>query len=183
MKNIGEILTKYGSDKNTDHSYGKIYHDLLSKNRRSIFTVLEIGIKDGASLRAWAEYFPNALIYGIDIELHSVLSIVENDSPRIIVYKCDGTDVLDIIDVFGHGENRTLFDLIIDDGSHYAFDQKKSFNILREYLTGKGIYVIEDIVEEEKMLKDLEFCKEFSIFDLRKESALRHDILMVYKNG
>ena len=35
--------------------------------------------------------------------------------------------------------------IIIDDGSHRPFDQIATFNILFPALTGKGIYVIEDI--------------------------------------
>lgn len=47
-------------------SYLDIYARYLSQLRDKELSVLEIGVKDGASLRMWRSYFSNARIYGVD---------------------------------------------------------------------------------------------------------------------
>jgi hypothetical protein len=36
------------------------------------------------------------------------------------------------------------FDIIIDDGLHHPDAQRRTFAVLRPYLTARGVYVIED---------------------------------------
>ena len=71
---LNALAQKYGTDKtNKDHSYKgvtylDIYHRYMSSKRLEVKTFIEIGVKNGASLRMWKDYFPNATIYGIDID-------------------------------------------------------------------------------------------------------------------
>ena len=44
--------------------YWRHFRDL----REDVRNVLEIGVQSGRSLRMWEEFFPNATIYGLDID-------------------------------------------------------------------------------------------------------------------
>ena len=71
------------------------------------YKVLEIGIYRGASLQMWRDYFPNAEIFGLDIEE------VHVPGPRIQTIRGDQSDADSLAEVGRHGP----FDLIVDDGS------------------------------------------------------------------
>ena len=82
---LESLMDKYGSDKGTQgHYYADIYDVLLYNYKYDKnFKMLEIGIgtlentesnmkfkesyKQGASLRAWGEYFSNGEVYGLDV--------------------------------------------------------------------------------------------------------------------
>lgn len=139
MTDLCKLAINYGTDKvpKLGHTYTPYYHGLFKNRRESVKKVLEIGILSGASLFMWRDYFPNAEIYGIDIQA------IELDSPRIHCFKYDQTDAKQLqsfIDTAGDN-----FDLIVDDGSHRSNDQIFTANFLRKYLSSVGIYVIEDV--------------------------------------
>lgn len=156
-----EIFEKYGSDKcpSIFHSYSSVYYDILKDHKDSIKNILEIGIGNfrlmspivgskyiaGASLRSWAEFFPNANVFGCDIDKTVLFS-----EPRINCYYTDQskeTELLKTISDIGVSE----FDLIIDDGSHIVEHMLLSLKVLHKFLSTGGIYIIEDI-----QLKDLQ---------------------------
>lgn len=145
-----DVLARiYGTDKSSKfHGYAKWYEQHLSARRKSVRSVLEIGIggitshagyeteAGGQSLRLWQHYFPNAHIVGIDIE-HKVVK-----GPRISVEQGSQDDVqflAHIADRFGP------FDLIVDDGSHIGRHVRASFDALFEHVKPGGTYVIEDL--------------------------------------
>ncbi len=94
------LCDQYGSDKGslTDanqsyswsaHSYADYYTQIFSHCRNSVNKVFECGLgtnnpnllssmgingKPGASLRVWRDYFPNAQIYGADIDTEILFS-------------------------------------------------------------------------------------------------------------
>ena len=57
---------KFKSDK-LDHNYTYIYFSYFEKLKNEKLNILEIGVADGKSIRAWSDYFPNSTIIGIDI--------------------------------------------------------------------------------------------------------------------
>ena len=67
-----DLLTKlaqvYETDKWGVHAYTPYYHELFNSKRNWVYNLLEIGVLNGASLRMWRDFFPNAQILGIDIE-------------------------------------------------------------------------------------------------------------------
>ena len=83
---LTELMNFYGSDKggkNNHHNYSKYYSQIFYNKKNKIKNFLEIGLgtnntelasnmgengKPLASLRAWRDYFPNAQIYGGDID-------------------------------------------------------------------------------------------------------------------
>src|SRR4051812_6007167 len=57
-----------GTDKSSlANDYLRHYERIFAPWRERTFTLLEIGIAQGASLRLWRDYFPHADIVAIDI--------------------------------------------------------------------------------------------------------------------
>ena len=162
---ISILCDKYGSDKGSigdkssayrwfAHTYADFYFNLFSHCRLNVGAVFECGLgtnnpdlnssmgtqgKPGASLRVWKDYFPNAKIYGADID-RSIL--FEED--RIKTFYVDQTNSSDIVkmwDLIG-GQK---FEIIIDDGLHTFEAGITLFEESFENLTSTGIYVIEDV--------------------------------------
>lgn len=163
---LGFILNKNGSDKSTVHSYDVVYEKEFDKMRYEKLNILEIGCLNGSSLRSWEEYFPNSIVYGIDI------NNVEINSERIIFRKLDGTDEKEIEKIFSN----TLFDIVIDDASHNICDQIKSHKIFSKKLNKNGLYFIEDIQNFEEASKN-EYFKEWKKIDHRTVKGRYDDVI------
>lgn len=99
--------------------------------------------RPGASLRGWRELFPNAHIYGADIDRDILFE--EN---RIKTFYCDQLNSVAIRDLWSRPVFQRGCDIIIDDGLH-TFEGNTSFlDGSLEYLRPDGVYVIEDIENE-----------------------------------
>lgn len=152
---LHEILYTHGTDK---VNYSVLYHALFEARRMSIGSILEIGIgtlepeahssmvgwardgyRQGASLRVWKEYFPNAAIYGWDVQPDTQFT-----EPGIKTFLCDSTDSIQVAECIRAMEV-SEFDLVIDDGSHLPQDQLATLENVLPYVCDGGIYVIEDI--------------------------------------
>jgi hypothetical protein len=97
--------------------------------------------KPGASLRGWAELFPNSYIYGADIDER----ILFNDN-RIRTYYCDQTSQDSIRELWNNINDVDKFDIIIDDGLHKFYPNVNFFENSIHKLKYGGYYIIEDIV-------------------------------------
>ncbi|MHA1342372.1 MAG: hypothetical protein ACTSQG_00165 [Promethearchaeota archaeon] len=127
-----QIFEKYDTDKAIN--YSKAYNNHLTPIRKDIKLIFEIGVNRGGSVRAWKEFFPNALIVGIDIDPQTYF-----EEERIRIEIGSGTDkdfMTALIKKYGEP------DIIIDDGSHFSSDIKASFALL--YDSVKTCYIIED---------------------------------------
>lgn len=136
---LNDIGLKHNTDKATFHKYLDFYEKHLP-DRDFSGRLLEIGVMDGASMKMWREYYPNAEIVGIDIK---DMEFMHNDywqvPDSVKLVNCDGTDPRQT-------EPLGMFDIIIDDGSHYTADQQKSFEqLFYNQLTPGGLYILEDL--------------------------------------
>lgn len=134
--NLPQLALIYGTDKWGSHWYAAHYAQHFRHLRRKKFTLLEIGIAGGASMRMWRRYFPNAKIVGLDIVDASPLR-----AERISIYRGDQADeevLRRIVTEVGRP------DIVIDDGSHMNRHVIKSFEVLFPLLADDGIYVVED---------------------------------------
>lgn len=160
-----ELFYKYGSDKCPQifHSYSESYYELLKDHKIDYKEILEIGIgtneimvpivgnryQIGSSLRAWRDFFPNATVYGLDIDTR-----VFFESENIICLYTDQSKseslekTINEIRTIKKNSN-ILFDLIVDDGSHLIHHMMTTFNCLFKYVRPGGIYIIEDIKKNE----------------------------------
>ena len=166
---LQEIGERTGTDKATYHKYCDFYQKNLPKRSFS-GRLLEIGVFEGASLAMWREYYPKAEIIGIDNIDKSHLSI-----EGVTILKMDATDAK-ALDQLG------MFDIIIDDASHYTADQQATFEQLYvNQLHNNGFYVMEDlhtslmptyINSERTTLEYLEYALlEFNLFTLDPKVA------------
>lgn len=124
--------------------YSFVYDLLLRDRRNKVKNVLEIGVLKGDSLRMWEEYFPKAMIYGID--LHTYPQYPDGKwTDRIQTFEVDQSKPEELMKVML--DICHPLDFISDDGSHKTEDQIVSLKFLLPYLADDGIYVIEDIYE------------------------------------
>ena len=66
---LNDLAVRYNTDKRIGiHSYVKWYEALFAPRRWQQLNMLEIGVQTGASIKMWADYFPNARLVGIDID-------------------------------------------------------------------------------------------------------------------
>jgi cephalosporin hydroxylase len=186
---FSEVLTKYsnmythlGTDKIYTHSYGDVYDSLFLEFKDKTPTVLEIGIDGGYALKAYSEYFENSKIYGIDIRDNISADIKNNTNIQL----CFG-DAKDskIINTFPYA-----YDIIIEDASHTLDDQIQHFKDYSKYVRKGGIYIIEDVHQDnyERVLKETrEYAKNnnFTVkeYDLRNIKNRFDDILIVFRKN
>ena len=175
---LDSISNKYKLDKNISsgcHNYIPGYTNLFENIRYNVKHILEIGIgsiengqmggivhtgyKTGNSLKCWSEYFPNALIYGLDIFEHKELN-----TSKITTFVADQSNEKDLQNVMNIINCEV--DIIIDDGSHLGEHQAFSFMFLNKFLSKNGIYVIEDVQPQniEKFITLSIFPNDFQIF-------------------
>jgi len=155
------VMTKYGSDKGRLNYYTPIYSALFKDRCNEPVRIFELGLgtnntelpsnmgpygAPGASLRGWRELFPNARVYGADVD-RSIL--FEED--RIKTFYCNQLDQSSIRDLWSNPGLNEGADILIEDGLH-TLEANISFleGSLRHLRPG-GIYVTEDI-----MLNDVE---------------------------
>lgn len=132
------IFCSKGTDKAIPHTYHRIYSALF-KDLTSVKDILEIGIYQGASLRAWSEIFPNSKIVGLDIDT----TYFVNDE-RIKSFWADQNSKESFKNVFDQLENPS-YNLILDDGYHGWHETYNTFQVCLEKLKIGGWYIIEDI--------------------------------------
>jgi cephalosporin hydroxylase len=114
--------------------YLKIFEPL--KNGK--LKILEVGIFRGGFLLWMEDYFKDAEITGIDI---NILPDIKKE--RIKMLLCDQNDSNELNRI---GQTIGKFDIIIDDGSHRYEETKNTFKNLFPYLKDGGMYIIEDFV-------------------------------------
>ena len=133
----------YGTDKITSHSYGELYSNALSNYSKHV--VLEIGYYSGSSMVVWSEFFPESIIYGIDISLDKLS--FGKELPNIKHYLLDGTIDNAPEKLNELKGNNDKYDIIIEDASHTPESQVKTFELFGPTLNKGGVYIIEDINE------------------------------------
>lgn len=158
MDTLSKLGLKYGTDKIGKHNYLPLYYAMFNNKKNKIKKVLEIGVGEGLGLRMFRDFFPNAMIYGAEIEDNRIF--IED---RIKTIKCDQTEVKDLrrlLKIIG-----TDIDIVIDDGSHIPDDQVFTCVNMMPFLNKKTIYIIED-VSDPNILDQLNFYYESKMIKL-----------------
>ena len=141
---LNDLGIKYKTDKvDGAHSFaGKSYLDIYDlyfrELRRKEITMLEIGIKEGASLRTFRDYFSKGRIIGLDINPETFLK-----EKGIKTYIGSQSSEKVINNIFN--ENPTI-NIVLDDGSHINELTLASFNLIFNKVSKGGYYIIEDMV-------------------------------------
>jgi hypothetical protein len=143
---LTRLANKYKTDKGTlphdpasgwmeyTHNYCDFYESMLAPMRLSAKRVLEIGVWHGASLKMWRDYFPNAHIYGMDVE-----DCKQYDEERVTTLVGDQAKREHLRGLPTH------LDLIVDDGGHSMEQQQVSLAALFPHVKPGGYYILEDL--------------------------------------
>ncbi len=154
MQRLTKLALKYGTDKCPPMQSFTPYYSRLFRGLK-VRSLLEIGIgfpgtmqhmkeyQIGASLRMWRDYFPEAMIWGADIRPETL--IVDDRIGTVFCDQSSKESLLKMIKAIGKQ------DVIIDDGSHKTEHQILSAKVLLPYTK---LYVIEDVKEPDKILKE-----------------------------
>lgn len=127
------------TDKDTVHSYLDFYEREFTG--KSVNNFLEIGIWRGGSLELWNKYFPEANIYGVDINPPCEKGIYG----KVHVVKADAYQY-SFVSEFPNN----YFDIIIDDGPHTIESQILAVVLYYPKLAYGGRMYIEDIQSEDQ---------------------------------
>lgn len=119
------------------HNYLPHYWMHFRDIRHEVSTVIEIGLQRDHSIRMWEEFFPNATIYGIDIDPRCQ-QFAGGRRKVLIGDQGDAAFLRRVIEQTGSP------DIVIDDGSHRVAHQLTTFNLLFPALASHGVYVVED---------------------------------------
>lgn len=141
-----ELDPKYGTDKGGPKSYIDEYYENKFLNfRDKEITLVEIGVRSGASLCLWKNYFSKkAKIYGIDNLNDKNIHNIPVNSEWIF-----GDNVEYIV---GDGYDDTIrdkiignIDILIDDGPHTFESHLKLLDKYIPKMKRGGVIIIEDI--------------------------------------
>ena len=139
-EHTGEGILKWSN-------YGDIYDKHFAPYRDQQINILEIGVLKGGSMRIWEKYFPKANIFGVDIDEECL----QYQSDRTKIFIGDQSDVSFLRNVKA---KIPRVDILIDDGSHRAKDQKATFEEMYYHVRKPGVYLIEDIEQNYWKNKD-----------------------------
>ena len=171
---LNDLAIKHNTDKASFcHNYCPIYESLFGRWRHQVMSILEIGISEGASLRMWAEYFPSAIISGIDLEEFNQNHRGVLDE-RVFTYVADQSKRMELLNIIGKGQS--FFDIIIDDGSHDQEHQIISLTTLYPFLKIGGIYVIEDCEFPERIKP---FLQSYNYYTSTAKSEIGNSNLII----
>ncbi len=140
-----KINPNYGTDKGEPKSYiDEYYEENFKKYREKEITLVEIGVRSGASLKLWSEYFSKeSKIYGLD-NLHdkNVHSVPINE---------EWTSAKNVEYIIGDAYSENIcnkiekIDILIDDGPHTLESHVKLLELYLPKMNTGGVIVIEDI--------------------------------------
>ena len=149
---LDELARRYGTDKSAapnQHAYTPIYERYFTHLRDEPITLVEYGVggydaagkpcptAGGASLRMWADWFPNATIIGVD----NCPKILDFEGRNIHIWLGDQADP-NVADALA--EQFGPFDVVIDDASHLSRLTIATFKATWRHIKPGGFYVCED---------------------------------------
>ena len=107
MEDLDSIGLKNTPSK-IQHNYLTLMDFHFTPRRNSASKILEIGVQTDRSVKMWEDYFPNAEIYGLDIDP----KCKQYEKNRVKIVIGDQNNINDL------SKLPNDFDVIIDDGSH-----------------------------------------------------------------
>jgi len=151
FKTLDELLYFYGSDKSnifkknnlSGHGFSKFYSYHLNNLKKKKIRILEIGSFSGASAAAFSKYFDQSTIFCFDINISNFVY----SSKNIHVFGLDINNINSVNKALKKIKSLSkveMFDVIVDDGSHYLSDILFSLKTFFKLVNKGGFYIIED---------------------------------------
>jgi hypothetical protein len=203
---LARLCDEHGSDKGTlrldghpypwpAHTKTDYYSYLFSHCRDAVQRVFECGLgtnnpnlpssmgvsgRPGASLRVWRDYFPNAEVFGADIDAD--IQFTEDRIKTFFINQLDPKS----IHAFWEEVDENEFDFMLDDGLHTFEAGSTLFVHSISKMKNSGIYIIEDVVPWDLLLykeffADKGFLVEF-VNLYRPNTPLSDNSLVVVRN-
>jgi hypothetical protein len=124
----------------------------------------------------WREYFPNARIFGLDVDPAYIFQ--DHRISTHIVDCNDGSLLRSFANDWGP------FDLIVDDGPHDPRAQITALLNLWQFVAPGGYYVIEDILADQ-YFNIMNYYSYFpgNVHDFRHISNIRNDVMLTLAKG
>jgi len=167
------------TDKHTGHAYiESFYQDFFDTYRDKELNILEIGIREGDSLRLWEKAFPKSNVYGVDNNNSKKFKDVISERIEVTFGDAYTNEIVDSL---------PSFDIIIDDGPHTLESQIKCLELYLSKLNDDGVILIEDIQKYEyievleETYKKLGGDKEVEFYDMRSIKNRYDDIIIVFR--
>lgn len=182
-ESLEQIHRRTGGDKGTVHSYLEAYEELLSPYRFKDGNVLEVGVFRGESMRMWEQYFPAAVVYGIDLcdqplGLADLRPMLAECAHRIVFM--DAANPVEVERNFGG----MRFNVIIEDAGHHPDQQLAIYRNFRDKLAPGGVYIIEDIADLDStraVFEGMDPTRTVTIIDRRAVKGRFDDVLVVVR--
>ena len=140
MGQLEQIGFAAGTDKSSiEHGFLDFYEASFKDLRGDSFTLLEIGVLFGQSLKTWADYSSKATVVGIDIADRDLKVKLPSNAHR----RFGDASRLEVLDevVREFGAPR----IVVDDGSHLWHHQIETLRYLWPRVLPGGAFVMEDI--------------------------------------
>lgn len=118
------------------HGYLPVYARYFEHKREEVKSFLEIGLQTPNSINMWAEYFPNAEIYGADIDPSN--KYFETDRIKVFIGDQGDEDFLKSLP--------NNLDIVIEDGSHLPQHMILAPKTLFPKMKDGGFFAVEDMI-------------------------------------
>jgi hypothetical protein len=144
---LADLIDNNRTNINTHYSYLDTFQLLFSNKKETTSNVLEIGTSCGmcGSIKLWHDYFPNAIVYGLDdIKIEYIFPDIKEKDKIVINTPVDSHDPGFIKTNFS--DNNIKFDIILD--TLITEDLAKKLTVLDLYLPllkENGILILENI--------------------------------------
>lgn len=180
-RNVNGFEAPGGTDKQTIHSYGPVYEQLLCPLANSNCTILEVGIQLGGSMLLWHDLLPNSFVIGVDIEKAydpSIPERMEADRYKFLIENAYCFETINKIKEIA----KDGIDVIIDDGPHTLKSQEQFLELYLPLLKKGGVAIIEDIQDPSWMpslLSRVPSGMRAEEVDIRSKKGRYDDLMLV----
>jgi hypothetical protein len=184
-RNINGFEALGGTDKQTIHSYGPVYEQLLRPLTDINCTILEVGIQLGGSMLLWHDLLPNSFVIGVDIEKAYDISIperMETDRYKFFIENAYCLETIDKIKAIA----KDGIDVAIDDGPHTLESKEQFLELYLPLLKKGGVAIIEDIQDPSwmpRLLDRVPSGMRAEEVDIRSKKGRYDDLMLVVFNG
>lgn len=178
MIEIIEELELNSTDKHTVHSYIENFYQIFFKKfENKEKKILEIGSREGDSLKLWEKALPKSEVFGIDNNKSKKFKKINSKRIKVILGNAYQKEIINSL---------PNFDIIIDDGPHSLESQIKCLELYFPKLNNNGVIVIEDIQKYENikiLKKTYKKLGGFKIkeYDFRKIKNRYDDVIVTFK--
>lgn len=173
-----------GTDKQTIHSYGPVYEELLKPFQDKECTILEVGVAHGGSMLLWHDLCPKGYVISLDVQDIVHPSIWERlDSSRYVFFKESAYSEQAVERVKERAPNG--LDFATDDGPHTLASQCAFLEMYLPLLKKGGLAVVEDIQDEswfEPLINCVDSSFSFETVDRRHIKNRYDDLMLIVRN-